>query len=127
MKKGRLKDSLPPKVIDAVKLSEEYLARRGIESPRLSAEYLLAKARGCTRMDLYLDFDSVLDQRELKIYRADLLKRSKHYPLQYILGETEFFSIPFRVREGVFIPRPETELLIERTEEMLGDKSSVRF
>lgn len=127
MKKGRLKDSLPPKVIDAVKLSEEYLARRGIESPRLSAEYLLAKARGCTRMDLYLDFDSVLNQRELKIYRADLLKRSKHYPLQYILGETEFFSIPFRVREGVFIPRPETELLIERTEEMLGNKSSVRF
>lgn len=127
MKTGRQKNSKPPKVIDAVKLSEEYLSRYGIESPRLNAEYLLAKARNCTRMDLYLDFDAVLDDKVLAVYREDLLKRSQHYPLQYILGETEFFSITFRVREGVFIPRPETELLIERVEAMLGDEKYVRF
>jgi len=127
LKTGRQKNSKPPKVIDAVKLSEEYLSRYGIESPRLNAEYLLAKARNCTRMDLYLDFDAVLDDKVLAVYREDLLKRSQHYPLQYILGETEFFSITFRVREGVFIPRPETELLIERVEAMLGDEKYVRF
>ena len=72
-------------------------------------------------------FRSILDDRVLAVYREDLLKRSKHYPLQYILGETEFFSIPFRVREGVFIPRPETEMLIERVEALFGNESSVRF
>ncbi|MCD6380551.1 peptide chain release factor N(5)-glutamine methyltransferase [bacterium] len=127
MKTGRRKNSKPPKVLDAVKLSEEYLARYDIESPRLNAEYLLAKARNCTRMDLYLDFDSILGDGEMAVYREDLLKRSQHYPLQYILGETEFFSIMFRVREGVFIPRPETEILIERVDALLGEKSSVRF
>jgi len=127
LKTRRQENSRPPKVIDAVKLSEEYLAKYGVESPRLSAEHLLAKAMDCTRMDLYLDFDAILDDRVLAVYREDLLKRSKHYPLQYILGETEFFSIPFRVREGVFIPRPETEMLIERVEALFGNESSVRF
>jgi release factor glutamine methyltransferase len=114
-------------VIEAVKLSEEYLARHHVESPRLSAERLLAKAIGCSRMDLYLNYDRVLDEDILGIYRADLKKRASHYPLQYLMGETEFFSLPFRVCEEVFIPRPETEVLIERAEEIFAEKSSVRF
>jgi len=116
-----------PTVLDAVKLSEEYLARHQVESPRLSAERLLAKALDCSRMDLYLNYDRVLDEDILGGYRTDLRKRAEHYPLQYIIGETEFFSLPFRVAEEVFIPRPETELLIERAEEMFESDRPVRF
>jgi release factor glutamine methyltransferase len=113
--------------MEAVKLSEKYLAERQVESPRLSAEHLLAKAIGCSRMDLYLNYDRVLGEDVLGDYRADLKKRADHYPLQYILGETEFFSLPFRVSEEVFIPRPETEVLVEKTEELMGEREKARF
>ncbi|MFO7916120.1 MAG: peptide chain release factor N(5)-glutamine methyltransferase [Candidatus Krumholzibacteriales bacterium] len=124
---GQSKNLPPPTVIEAVKLSERYLEKRQVESPRLSAERLLAKAIGCSRMDLYLNYDRVLEEDTLCGYRADLKKRGEHYPLQYILGETEFFSLPFRVSEEVFIPRPETEVLIERAEEIFNEARPVRF
>ena len=125
--KSQPEDLSPPTVIEAVKLSEQYLEKRQVESPRLSAERLLAKAIGCSRMDLYLNYDRVLDEETLCGYRADLKKRGEHYPLQYILGETGFFSLPFKVSEEVFIPRPETEVLIERAEEIFAEAGPVRF
>lgn len=116
-----------PTVIEAVKLSEGYLQKHGVESARLSAEHLLAKVLGCSRLDLYLRFEEVLDEPVLEKYRGDLKKRAGHYPLQYLLGEVDFLDLSFRVREEVFIPRPETELLVEWIEEELGEKEDVRF
>ncbi len=116
-----------PTVLEAVRLSEGYLRKYGVESPRLSAEHLLARALGCSRLELYLRFEEYLAEDTMKIYRADLKKRSGHYPLQYLLGEIEFVSLPFRVREGVFIPRPETELLVEWIEEAGPSGQGVRF
>jgi len=117
----------PPTVLRAVKLSEGYLSRYNVESPRLNAERLLAKALDCSRMDLYLNFDKKVGEKALETYRRDLARRASRYPLQYITGETEFFSLPFRVEEGVFIPRQETELLVDRAEDLLGRDSRVRF
>ena len=116
-----------PTVLEAVKMSEGYLEKHGVESPRLSAEHLLAKALGCTRLDLYLRFEETLDEPVLDEYRGDLRKRAKCIPLQYILGEVEFRSLSFRTEENVFIPRPETELLVELVEELMRGRDSVRF
>ena len=116
-----------PTVMEAVRLSEGYLQKHGIESPRLSAEHLLAKALRCSRLDLYLRFGERLEEKTLEQYRTDLKKRAGRFPLQYILGEVEFMSLPFKVREKVFIPRPETELLVEWIEGELGDGGPVRF
>lgn len=127
LKTGAAERKEPPTVLKAVLLSEKYLAGFDVESPRLDAERLLAKALDCTRMDLYLNFDKVLDEDVLASYREYLSKRAKRYPLQYIIGETEFFSLPFKVREGVFIPRPETELLVERAAEAFNGERAVRF
>jgi release factor glutamine methyltransferase len=114
-------------LIEAVRKAEGYLAGRGVESPRLSAEHLLAKVIGCERLDLYLRFDEKMTGDALSAYR-DLLKlRAGHYPLQYILGSTEFCSLPFETSEGVFIPRPETELLVEWIEEILEEREKVTF
>jgi release factor glutamine methyltransferase len=115
------------KVMEALRLAEGYLSRHGVESPRLSAEHLLAKRMGCSRLDLYLRFDHELVEDVLAPYREDLRTRSTRYPLQYILGEVEFMSLPFTVREGVFIPRPETELLVEWIEEIAGNAPSISF
>ena len=114
-------------VMEAVNLAEGYLSLRGVESPRLSAEHLLAKSLGCSRLDLYLKFDERPGESELAAFREDIKIRSRHYPLQYILGCVEFFSQPFSVKEGVFIPRPETELLIEWIEELLGPEEKIAF
>ncbi len=116
-----------PTVIEAVRLSEGYLERYGVESPRLSAEHLLAKALGCTRLDLYLRFEETLGEPVLGEYRGDLRKRARRMPLQYILGEVEFRSLSFRIEGNVFIPRSETELLVELAEELMRGRESVRF
>lgn len=115
------------KVLEALRLAEGYLAKYGVESARLSAEHLLARRMACSRLDLYLAFDREVEESVLGGFREDLKLRSTHYPLQYILGEIEFLSLAFRIREGVFIPRPETELLVERIEELLGDASELSF
>ncbi len=113
--------------MEAVRLSEGYLQKHGIESPRLSAEHLLARALDCSRLDLYLRFEENLEEKTLKKYRKDLKTRASHYPLQYILGETEFYSLPFSMSEGVFIPRPETELLVEAVENKMGTVENADF
>ena len=116
-----------PTVMEAVRLSEGYLQKHGVESPRLSAEHLLARALDCSRLDLYLRFEENLEEKTLKRYRKDLKIRATHYPLQYILGETEFFSLPFGMSEGVFIPRPETEVLVEAIEKKMEPMEKADF
>jgi release factor glutamine methyltransferase len=115
------------KVLETLRLAEGYLAARGVESARLNAEHLLAKRMGCSRLDLYLRFDRDLAPEVLGRYREDLKLRGTHYPLQYILGEIEFMSLPFRIREGIFIPRPETELLVEWIDELVGGTRAIAF
>lgn len=114
-------------VLEAVRLSEEYLRRRGVDSPRLSAEHLLAKALGCSRLDLYLRSREALAAKVLDPLRGDLRRRAERFPLQYILGRVEFCSLPFAVAEGVFIPRPETELLVECSAQLAAGRERARF
>jgi release factor glutamine methyltransferase len=114
-------------VIEALKLSQTYLQRHGVDSPRLNAEHLLARTLGCSRLDLYLRHDEVLGESVLEAYRGDLRRRATRYPLQYILGRVEFHSLPFEVEEGVFIPRPETELLVEEAARLCAGRDRVRF
>lgn len=101
-------------VLEVLKLSTAYLEEKGIESSRLNAELLLASILNCKRIDLYLLFDRPLDENEIAAYREFISRRSKHEPLQYILGEVEFYGLKFKVNKNVLIPRPETEFLIEQ-------------
>ena len=100
-------------VLEAIKLSTEYLEKKGIESPRTNAELLLAGILNCKRLDLYLSYDRPLDEDEKQNYRTFISKRGNFEPLQYILGQTEFFGLNFIVNPSVLIPRPETEILVE--------------
>lgn len=100
-------------VLEIINLSTGYLKDKGIESPRINAELLLAKVLNCKRLDLYLAFDRPLIENELAIYRDFLKRRSKNEPLQYIVGSVEFYGLEFIVNRSVLIPRQETEILVE--------------
>jgi len=101
------------KVLDAIQLSTDYLTKKGIDEPRLNAELLLADVLGMKRLNLYLNFDRPLSEKEKDLYRTFLSRRAAYEPLQYILGYTEFWSYKFAVNKSVLIPRPETEILID--------------
>jgi len=112
-------------VRDLIGVTAEYFEGKGLESARLNAERLLADVLGLSRMDLYLQADRPVLGDELARYRELVKRRGRGEPLQTILGMTEFYSRPFKVEPGVFIPRPETEHLVEAAAEMLtpGDSS----
>jgi release factor glutamine methyltransferase len=100
-------------ILEAIKLSTEYLKNKGVESPRVNAEILLTEVLQSKRLDLYLSFDKPLGESELTAYREMIRKRGMRIPLQYILGYVEFYGIKLKVDDSVLIPRPETELLVE--------------
>lgn len=114
-------------VLESIKLSTEYLEKKGIESPRVNAELLLAGILNCKRLDLYLRFDQPLKENEKNIYRDFISRRGKFEPLQYILGKTEFYGVEFLVNKNVLIPRQETEILVENICNYNFSKSDLRI
>lgn len=90
-----------------------YLERKGDEHPRLSAEWLLCHVTGLSRVELYVNFDRPLEPHELDAMHAAIERRAAGEPLQYVTGEMPFRHIVLRCEEGVLIPRPETEVLVD--------------
>lgn len=99
--------------LSLVRWTAEHFGRRGIPSPRLDAELLLAHALGCRRLDLYLDFERPVDTEARTRFR-ELVKRrvDERVPVAYLTGVREFWSMSFRVTPDVLVPRPETETLV---------------
>jgi release factor glutamine methyltransferase len=93
--------------------TSQHFETKGIDSPRLTAEVLLAHALKLTRVRLYVDFDRPLEGAELKAYRALISRRVEGEPTQDLTGEKEFYTRRVAVDARVLVPRPETELLAE--------------
>ena len=100
-------------VLEGIQKSAEFLAKRGVESPRLQAELLLAHVLKLPRMKLYLNFERVLTEPETDTFRELVKRRSQREPLQHIVGSTSFCGLEIAVNRNVLVPRPETELLAE--------------
>lgn len=94
--------------------------RRGLDTPRLDADLLVAHALGLTRIKLFLDLDRPLIEQELTAIRALVERRRKFEPIAYILGQREFYGHRFEVTKDVLIPRPDTETLVERALKLLA-------
>lgn len=107
------------RVEEALQYAGEYLAAHQLRSPREDAELLLASILKCERAFLYAYPEGRLNSAQERLFHKWLGKRGEHYPLQYLRGTQEFFGREFSVREGVFIPRPETELLLETALDIL--------
>jgi release factor glutamine methyltransferase len=100
-------------VLEVIKKTTDFFAARGMESPRLNAELLVGHALGLKRMQLYLQFERPLTAAELEAIRPLVRRRGQREPVQYIVGETEFFGLKLKVDRRALIPRPETERLVE--------------
>ena len=101
-------------VLEVIQRSSEFLAKKGVESPRLQVELLLAHVLAMPRMQLYLNFERVLAEVDLEKLREFVKRRGNREPLQHIIGTTQFCGLEFAVNRHVLIPRPETEILAER-------------
>ncbi len=93
--------------------TNQFFTEKQVPEARLSAEWLLADVLSCRRIELYLQFDRILTTDERATFREFVKRRAAREPVQYILGETEFYGYPIKVTPDVLIPRPETELLID--------------
>jgi len=96
-----------------------YFKNKNIPQPRLSAELLLSSVLNLNRINLYLDYNRILNQQELGIYKKYILKRLQHVPIQYILKEAYFRKIKLYVDSSVLIPRSETELIVDEAFKLL--------
>lgn len=110
----------PWTVLSLIEWSTNYLLERNFDEARLHVELLLAHTMQCSRLHLYTNFDRPLTANELALFKELFKRRLTHEPLQYILGETEFMGLPFAVNKHVLIPRPETELLVEKAAEIIN-------
>lgn len=96
-----------------LKWTEQYFKDKGIESPRLDAEVLLAHVLEKQRIYLYVHFDEPLQPGELAAYREMIKKRVLRVPVAQILGEKEFMGLTFKVTADTLVPRPDTEILVQ--------------
>jgi release factor glutamine methyltransferase len=105
----------------------EYLKNKGIDSPRLSAELLLSYVLGLKRIELYTQFDRPVTGQQLDQLHGLVERAGQKEPIPYLVGKTEFYSLELNVTADCMIPRPETELLVERAIEFLRTRSGKQF
>jgi release factor glutamine methyltransferase len=111
---------------DVLRKSTEHLAAKDAEHPRLDAERLLAHALGMQRVELYMHLDRPLTDGELDAARGLVARRAGGEPLQYVLGEWGFRRLTLRVDGRALIPRPETEVVVERCLALIAGREAPR-
>ena len=112
-------------VLKILNWTKAYLAEKGVENPRLEAEWMLCEALALDRVGLYLNFDKPLAESELAAYRSMVGRRGRREPLQYILGSQEFMGLDFQVTPAVLIPRHDTEVLVSEGVKRASAVSSI--
>jgi release factor glutamine methyltransferase len=110
----------PVTVLEVIQRSTGFLQQKGVESPRLQVELILALVLGVPRLKLYLNFERILTESELGLVREMVKRRGTREPLQHILGSVSFCGLEMRSSRVALIPRPETELLAERAWQFLA-------
>lgn len=100
-------------VLEILQKCSDYFGSKGIETPKLDAEILLAHALGCKRLELFLRFEEPVPEDKLAPFREMAKRRAKREPLQHIVGSVDFFGVTLKCDRRALIPRHETETLCE--------------
>jgi release factor glutamine methyltransferase len=104
-----------------------HFTEKKIDSPRLTAELLLSTVLNKQRIELYMNFDKEVEKPDLDKLRALVKRCLENEPVQYLTGRTEFYSLSLKVTPDCLIPRPETELLVERAIEFLRSRTGPQY
>ncbi len=102
------------KISEIINWAIDLLTGKDIENPKLDSEYIISHVLGMSRLELNLHQEDEVAGNDLSLIQSMISRREKNEPLQYILGETNFCGLTLKVNEHVLIPRPETELLVEK-------------
>ncbi len=108
-------------VKELLEWTSNYFREKNINEARLEAEILLARVLGKDRVYLYANYDAPVNQDERSGFREFIKRRVRKEPLAYITGTREFMSLEFKVNPAVLIPRPESEILVEKAIDLLKD------
>lgn len=118
---------MPITLHDLIGESAAFLEEKGVDSPLLSAEVLAAHVLGLDRVGLLTQKRRELSADDVLAVRQLVARRGAGEPVAYITGEREFYGLSFKVDPGVLIPRPETEHLVEKVEELFDTDSPMLF
>ncbi len=110
------------KIQEMVKFGEMTLSEAGIENAKAESEMLLGHVLQKSKLKMYMDFNMIIPSEKKEIYKGLLRERAKRRPLQYILQQTDFHGLEFKVTEAVLVPRPETEELVELALNYIGSR-----
>ncbi len=110
--------SSPIEMTALIRWGVDLLGRSGISRPQWTAEQLLAERLGCLPVDLYVQAPAIGSEDRVR-FHSDVAARANGVPLQYLLGTADFYGRSFHVGPGVFIPRPETEVVVDVALELL--------
>lgn len=105
----------------------QYFTDKKVDSPRLSAELLMCSVLSMSRIELYTQFDKIVSNDNLDQLHNLIKRAAQNEPVAYLIGKTEFYSIEFDIKKACLIPRPETELLVERAIDFLRGREGRQF
>ncbi len=127
MSEQNLKNKKIWTILDLLQWGTIFFTEKKIDSPRLNIELLISAVLNIERIELYLQFDRPLKQDELADLKQKVLKRASGYPLQYIIGYTNFFGCKIKLNESGLIPRPETEILVDYVLKSTSKENKLRI
>ena len=114
-------------IFEATKIGNNILKKKGIKSYKLDSEILMAQVLHNSRIDIILNSDTSLSDKETTLYNSLIEQRLKKKPIAYLTGRKEFWKYEFDVNKDVLIPRPDTEIIIEQAVKLTKNKSRLKI
>ena len=113
-------------IFEAIKKAEAILKESGIKSYKIDSEILMSRVIKKNRADIILNSKTELSQKDYNLYENLIIQRSKQKPIAYLTGKKEFWKYEFSVTKDVLIPRPDTEIIVEKTLKLTKNKNKLK-
>ncbi len=114
-------------ILEAIKKGDRILKKEGIKSYKLDSEILMSHVTQKSRLDIILNFNTNLSNKDIILFENLIKQRSKRKPIAYLIGKKEFWKYEFSITKDVLIPRPDTEIIIDQTLKLTKNKSGLKI